>query len=41
VAVHRFRRRYAQVLRSVVAHTVVGPEEVEEELRFLAQALQA
>jgi RNA polymerase sigma-70 factor (ECF subfamily) len=40
VAVHRFRRRYAAVLRSVVAHTVSGPDEIEEELRCLAQALQ-
>jgi len=40
VAVHRFRRRYAQVLRNVVAQTVSGPDQIEEELRFLAQALQ-
>jgi RNA polymerase sigma-70 factor (ECF subfamily) len=40
VAVHRLRRRYAEVLRSVVAHTVAGPDEIEEELRCLAQALQ-
>ena len=41
VAVHRFRRRYAQVLRSVVAHTVSAPDEIEAELRCLAQALQS
>jgi RNA polymerase sigma-70 factor (ECF subfamily) len=40
VAVHRFRRRYAQVLRTVVSQTVSGPDQIEEELRFLAQALQ-
>lgn len=40
VAVHRLRRRFAEVLRAVVAHTVATPEEVEDEVRFLARALQ-
>jgi RNA polymerase sigma-70 factor (ECF subfamily) len=39
VAVHRFRRRYGEVVRSVVAETVAGPDEVEDELRFLAAQL--
>ena len=39
VAVHRLRQRYREVLRSEVAHTVAGPEEVEEELRALLAAL--
>lgn len=39
VAVHRLRRRYREVLRSEVAQTVAGPEEVEEELLALFTAL--
>ena len=39
VAVHRLRQRYREVLRSEVAQTVAGPEEVEEELRALLAAL--
>lgn len=39
VAVHRFRRRFAELLRSVVAHTVAGPDEVEDEVRLLGRAL--
>jgi len=35
VAVHRMRRRFGQLLREEVAHTVEGPEEVEDELRHL------
>ena len=37
VAVHRFRRRYGELVRAVVAETVAGPDEVEDELRFLAE----
>jgi RNA polymerase sigma-70 factor (ECF subfamily) len=35
VAVHRLRRRCAELLRQEVARTVAGPQEVEEELREL------
>ena len=35
VAVHRLRRRFGDLLREEVAHTVEGPEQVEEELRHL------
>ena len=35
VAVHRIRRRFRQVVRSVIAETVSSPEEVEEEYRSL------
>ncbi len=35
VAVHRMRRRFGELLREDVAHTVEGPEKVEEELRHL------
>ncbi|SPE56243.1 RNA polymerase, sigma-24 subunit, ECF subfamily [Verrucomicrobia bacterium] len=39
VAVHRFRRRFAELLRLVVAHTVAGPEEVEDEVQLIGRAL--
>lgn len=38
-AVHRLRRRYGEILREEITHTVNGPEEVEEELRCLVRAL--
>ncbi len=39
VDVHRLRRRYRELLRSEIAETVAGPEEVEEELRYLFRVL--
>jgi RNA polymerase sigma factor (sigma-70 family) len=39
VAVHRLRQRYRELLREEIAHTVSGPEEVEEEIRALFSAL--
>jgi RNA polymerase sigma-70 factor (ECF subfamily) len=39
MAVSRMRRRYGELLRGEIAHTVAGPEEVEEELRALFAAL--
>ncbi len=39
VAVHRLRRRYRDLLRQTIAETVATPEEVEDELRYLLQAL--
>jgi len=41
VSVHRLRRRYRELLRAEVAHTVNSPDEVEEELRYLLRALSA
>jgi RNA polymerase sigma factor (sigma-70 family) len=35
MAVHRLRARYKEILRAQIAHTVSGPEEVEEEIRHL------
>jgi RNA polymerase sigma factor (sigma-70 family) len=35
VAVHRFRQRYREMLRSEIANTVSSAEEVDEELRHL------
>jgi RNA polymerase sigma-70 factor (ECF subfamily) len=39
VAVHRLRRRYGELLRAEIAHTVARPEEVEAELRHLRVVL--
>jgi RNA polymerase sigma-70 factor (ECF subfamily) len=39
VAVHRLRQRYREVLRDIIADTVAGPEEVEDELRYLLRVL--
>jgi len=39
VAVHRLRKRYRDLIREEVAHTVATPEEVEAELRHLFLAL--
>jgi RNA polymerase sigma-70 factor (ECF subfamily) len=35
VAVHRLRRRYGQMLRAEIAHTVASPEDIDAELRHL------
>jgi DNA-directed RNA polymerase specialized sigma24 family protein len=39
--VHRFRKRYAEVLREAVAQTVTDPNEIDEEIRALCNALIA
>jgi len=39
VAIHRLRRRYGELLREQVAHTVNDPREVDEELRHLVGIL--
>jgi DNA-directed RNA polymerase specialized sigma24 family protein len=39
VAVHRLRERYGELLRSEIAQTVETAEEVDEEMRYLLQAL--
>lgn len=39
VAVHRLRQRYREILREEIAHTVSGPEQIEEEIRALFAAL--
>jgi RNA polymerase sigma-70 factor (ECF subfamily) len=38
-ALHRFRRRFGELLRREVAHTVGSREEVEAELRYLLDIL--
>lgn len=35
VALHRLRRRFGELLRSEIAHTVSKPEEIDEEIRYL------
>ena len=38
-AVHRLRRRFRQRLREEIAHTVTGPEEIDEEIHYLMGCL--
>jgi RNA polymerase sigma-70 factor (ECF subfamily) len=40
-AVQRMRRRYHQLFREEIAHTVAGPDDVEDELRNLCAVLGA
>lgn len=40
VAVHRMRRRCRELVRKEIAQTVAGPEEIEEELRDLFDAVE-
>ena len=37
--VHRLKRRYGELLREEVAHTVAGPEQIDDELRYLIRVL--
>ena len=39
-AYHRFRQRYREVLREEIAHTVVAPGDIEDELRHLVAVLR-
>ena len=39
MAAQRLRRRYGELLREEIAHTVRSPQEVEEELRYLRAVL--
>jgi RNA polymerase sigma factor (sigma-70 family) len=39
VAVHRLRQRCRELLRAEIAHTVAGPQEIEDELRDLFDAV--
>ena len=40
MSVQRMRRRYRDLLRGEIAQTVINPEEIDEELRHLAEALR-
>ncbi len=37
--VHRLKRRYGELLREEIAHTVAAPEEIDDELRYLVAVL--
>ncbi len=39
MAVQRLRRRYGELLREEIAHTVAGPEQIEDELRHFCEVL--
>jgi len=39
MAAHRLRRRYRELVREEIAHTVASPEEVEDEIRYLLTCL--
>jgi RNA polymerase sigma factor (sigma-70 family) len=39
VAAHRLRRCYRELLKEEIAQTVAGPEEVEDEIRYLLSCL--
>ena len=39
VAVHRLRKRYRELLRAEVAHSVADPEQTDDELRYLLATL--
>jgi len=39
MAVHRLRRRYRELLRWKIGHTVETPEQIEEEIEFLFDAV--
>ena len=39
VALHRIRRRFGELLRSEIAHTVSSPEEIDDEIRHLFAAI--
>jgi RNA polymerase sigma-70 factor (ECF subfamily) len=41
VAVHRMRRRYRRLLRDEIAGTLASPEDVDDELRCLLEALSS
>ena len=41
VAAHRLRKRYRELLRDEIAHTVANPEEIEDEIRYLFHVLTA
>jgi hypothetical protein len=39
MAAHRLRRRYRELLRQEIAQTVAGPDQIEEEIRYLFACL--
>jgi RNA polymerase sigma factor (sigma-70 family) len=41
VAVHRLRKRFRELIRAEIAQTVASPDQVQEELRYLAEVMRA
>src|SRR5690348_15769603 len=41
VTIYRLRRRYRELLRANVSHTLADPKEVDDEIRFLLNSLSA
>ena len=41
VTVHRMRKRFGELLREEIAHTVRHPSDVDEEVRYLLNVLGA
>lgn len=41
ITIHRLRRRYRDLLRANVSHTLADPKEVDDEIRFLLNSLSA
>jgi RNA polymerase sigma-70 factor (ECF subfamily) len=39
VTIHRLRKRYAEVLRDEISHTVGAPEDIDDEVRHLIAAV--
>jgi RNA polymerase sigma-70 factor (ECF subfamily) len=39
VTIHRLRKRYAEVLRDEISHTVSTPEDIDDEVRHLIAAV--
>jgi RNA polymerase sigma-70 factor (ECF subfamily) len=39
VTIHRLRKRYAEVLREEISHTVSTPEDIDDEIRHLIAAV--
>jgi RNA polymerase sigma-70 factor (ECF subfamily) len=40
-ASYRLRKRYRQLLREEIAHTVMAPGDIDDELRYLIAVLEA
>ena len=39
VTVHRMRRRFGQLLREEIGHTVATPQEIDDEVRYLLEVI--
>jgi RNA polymerase sigma factor (sigma-70 family) len=41
VAIHRLRRRFRELIRAEIAHTVPEPDQVQDELKYLLEVLSS